>query len=171
MMKAVRLIKEQKAAMIVEHITYDTIGGGYDSSIFTAEKHNLTMNKAYPAKKAIQEYVFTDGIAEKSVERQFAESLDSADEVFIYAKLPKGFYIPTPVGHYSPDWAIVFHEGKVRHIYFVAETKGTMKSLELRSIEKAKIDCARKLFAKLSDGLVTYDHVDSYQELLNKVMQ
>lgn len=171
MMKAVRLIKEQKAAMIVEHITYDTIGGGYDSSIFTAEKHNLTMNKAYPAKKAIQEYVFTDGIAEKSVERQFAESLDSADEVFIYAKLPKGFYIPTPVGHYSPDWAIVFHEGKVRHIYFVAETKGTMKSLELRPIEKAKIDCARKLFAKLSDGLVTYDHVDSYQELLNKVMQ
>ncbi len=169
--KVIRLIKEQKATMIVEHITYDTIEGHYESSIFTAEKHNLTMDKAYPAKKAIQDYVFTDGMAEKSVERKFAENLDGAEEVFIYAKLPKGFYIPTPVGHYSPDWAIVFHEGKVKHIYFVAETKGTMESLNLRPIEKAKIDCAKKLFTKLSDGLVTYDHVDSYQELLNKMMQ
>ena len=109
--------------------------------------------------------------AEKSVERKFAENLDGAEEVFIYAKLPKGFFIPTPVGHYSPDWAIVFHEGKVKHIYFVAETKGTMESLNLRPIEKSKIDCAKKLFAKLSDGLVTYDHVDSYQELMNKVLQ
>ena len=169
--KVTRLIKEQKATMIVEHITYDTIEGHYDSSIFTAEKHNLTMDKAYLAKKAIQDYVFTDGTAEKSVERRFAESLDGAEEVFIYAKLPKGFFIPTPVGHYSPDWAIVFREGKVKHIYFVAETKGTMESLNLRPIEKSKIDCAKKLFAKLSDGLVTYDHADSYQELLNKVMQ
>lgn len=169
--KVIRLIKEQKATMIVEHITYDTIEGHYESSIFTAEKHNLTMDKAYPAKKAIQAYVFTDGMAEKSVERKFVENLDGADEVFIYAKLPKGFYIPTPVGHYSPDWAIVFHEGKVKHIYFVAETKGTMESLNLRPIEKSKIDCAKRLFSKISDGLVTYDYVDSYQELLNKVMQ
>ena len=78
---------------------------------------------------------------------------------------------PESYGHYSPDWAIVFHEGKVKHIYFIAETKGTMESLNLRPIEKSKIDCARKLFAKLSDGLVTYDHVDSYQELMNKVLQ
>lgn len=169
--RVTRLIKEQKATMIVEHIIYDTIEGSYDSSIFTAEKHNLTVDKVYPAKKAIQDYVFTDGVAEKSVERRFAENLDGADEVFIYAKLPKGFYIPTPVGHYSPDWAIVFHEGKVKHIYFVAETKGTMESLNLRPIEKCKIDCAKKLFAKLSNGLVTYDHVDSYKELLNKVLQ
>ena len=169
--KVIRLIKEQKATMIVEHISYDTTEGKYESSIFTAEKHNLTTDKVYPAKKAIQDYIFTDGLAAKSVERKFAESLDEASEVFIYAKLPKGFHIPTPVGHYSPDWAIVFHEGKVKHIYFVAETKGTMESLNLRPIEKAKIDCAKKLFSKLSNGLVTYDHVDSYQELLNKVMQ
>lgn len=169
--KVIRLIKEQKATMIVEHITYDTIEGSYDSSIFTAEKSALTMDKAYRAQKAIQDYVFTDGMAEKSVECKFAESLDGAEEVFIYAKLPKGFYIPTPVGHYSPDWAIVFHEGKVKHIYFVAETKGTMESLNLRPIEKAKIDCAKKLFGKLSNGIVTYDHVDSYQELLNKVLK
>ncbi len=169
--KVIRLIKEQKATMIVDHITYDTIEGSYDSSIFTAKKSALTMDKAYRARKAIQDYVFTDGTAEKSVERKFAESLDGAEEVFIYAKLPKGFYIPTPVGHYSPDWSIVFHEGKVKHIYFVAETKGTMESLNLLPIEKAKIDCAKKLFSRLSNGLVTYDHVDSYQELLNKVLR
>lgn len=168
--KVIRLIKEQKATMIVEHITYDQIEGSYDSSIFTAEKHGKSLDEAFAATKAIQDYVYTDGTAEKSVERRFVEELDGSSEVNIYAKLPKGFSIPTPVGHYSPDWAIVFHEGKVRHIYFVAETKGTMDSLNLRPIEKAKIDCAKKLFATLSNGSVKYDHVDSYQQLLNKVM-
>jgi type III restriction enzyme len=168
--KVIRLIREQKATMIVEHITYDQIEGCYDSSIFTAEKHGKSLEEAFVATKAIQDYVYTDGIAEKSIERRFVEDLDSAAEVNIYAKLPKGFSIPTPVGHYSPDWAIVFHEGTVRHIYFVAETKGTMDSLNLRPIEKAKIDCAKKLFATLSTGTVKYDHIDNYQQLLNKVM-
>lgn len=168
--KAVRLIREQKAAMIVEHITYDKIEGRYDSSIFTAEKQGKTFDQAYKAEKAIQDYVFTDGYAGESVERRFAKSLDGAGEVFIYAKLPRGFSIPTPVGNYSPDWAIVFHEGAVRHIYFIAETKGTMDSLELRPIERAKIDCAKKLFATLSNGAVQYGHVDSFEELMNKVM-
>lgn len=169
--KVIRLIKEQKATMIVEHITYDTIEGSYDSSIFTAEKNGRTFDQAFHATKAIQEYVFTDGTAEESVERKFVKQLDGSEDVNIYAKLPKGFAIPTPVGHYSPDWAIVFHEGNVRHIYFVAETKGTMDSLNLRPIEKAKIDCAKKLFASLSSGVVKYDHVDSFQQLMNKVMQ
>lgn len=168
--KVIRLIKEQKATMIVEHIIYDQIDGSYDSSIFTAEKHGKTFDQAFHADKAIQDYVFTDGTAEDSVERRFVKSLDGSQDVFIYAKLPRGFSIPTPVGHYSPDWAIVFHEGTVRHIYFVAETKGTMDSLNLRPIEKAKIDCAKKLFTTLSNGMVTYDHVDDFQQLMNKVM-
>ncbi len=168
--KVIRLIKEQKATMIVEHITYDQIEGSYDSSIFTAEKHGKTFNQAFHAEKAIQDYVFTDGTAEDSVEHRFAQSLEGSQDVFIYAKLPKGFAIPMPVGHYSPDWAIVFHEGAVRHIYFIAETKGTMDSLNLRPIEKAKIDCAKKLFTTLTNGTVTYDHVDSFQPLINKVM-
>lgn len=168
--KVIRLIKEQKATMIVEHITYDQIEGSYDNSIFTAEKHGKTFDQAFHADKAIQDYVFTDGTAEDSVERRFVKSLDGSQDVFIYAKLPRGFSIPTPVGHYSPDWAIVFHEGTVRHIYFIAETKGTMDSLNLRPIEKAKIDCAKKLFTTLSNGMVTYDHVDDFQQLLNKVM-
>ena len=168
--KVIRLIKEQKANMIVEHIQYDQTSGNYDSDIFTAEKSSQSFDKAFRANKAIQDYVFTDGSAEKSVERRFAEELDVADEVCVYAKLPKGFHIPTPVGNYSPDWAIAFNEGTVKHIYFIAETKGTMESLNLRPIEQAKIACARKLFNEISTSHVKYHDVDSYQSLL-AVMQ
>ena len=165
--KVIRLINEQKATVIVEHISYDTIEGEYDSSIFTAEKNMQSFDKAFLAKKAIQDYVFTDGAAEKSIERKFAEDLDAAKEVCVYAKLPRTFHIPTPVGNYSPDWAIAFHEGTVKHIFFIAETKGTMESLELRPIEQAKISCAKKLFNEMSTSNVKYHDVDSYQSLLN----
>ncbi len=165
--KVIRLINDQKATMIVEHVSYDTIEGEYDSTIFTAEKNTQSFDKAFLAKKAIQDYVFTDGSAEKSIERKFAEDLDAAEEVCVYAKLPRTFQIPTPVGNYSPDWAIAFYEGKVKHIFFVAETKGTMESLELRPIEQAKISCAKKLFNEMSTSKVKYHDVDSYQSLLN----
>lgn len=164
--KVVKLINEQKATMIVEHISYDTIDGEYDSTIFTAEKNTQSFDKAFLAKKAIQDYVFTDGSADKSIERKFAEDLDAAEEVCVYAKLPRTFKIPTPVGNYSPDWAIAFYEGKVKHIFFVAETKGTMESLNLRPIEQAKISCAKKLFNEMSTSKVKYHDVDSYQSLL-----
>ena len=164
--KVIRLINEQKATMIVEHVSYDTIEGKYDSTIFTAEKNTQRFDKAFLAKKAIQDYVFTDGTAEKSVEKKFAEDLDAAEEVCVYAKLPRTFHIPTPVGDYSPDWAIAFYEGKVKHIFFVAETKGTMESLKLRTIEQAKIACAKKLFNEMSTSKVKYHDVNSYQKLL-----
>lgn len=166
--KAISLINEQKATMIVEHIAYNQTEEVYDSSIFTAEK-NVDYAKAYKSKKNVQDYVFADGYAKngQSVERKFAESMDQADEVCVYAKLPKGFSIPTPVGSYAPDWAIAFNKGTVKHIYFIAETKGTMETLNLRPIEKAKIDCAKKLFQNLSSADVVYDSVDSYQHLLD----
>ncbi|MDO5714359.1 MAG: DEAD/DEAH box helicase family protein [Tissierellia bacterium] len=161
-----RIINEQKATMIVEHISYNELDEKYDTSIFTAEKQS-TIDKAFEAKKHIKPYVFTDGIAEKSVERKFAEELDGADEVCVYAKLPRGFSIPTPVGNYSPDWAIAFNAGTVKHIFFIAETKGTMESLQLRPIEQAKISCAKKLFNEISTENVVYHDVDSYESLLN----
>lgn len=95
------------------------------------------------------------------------KTLDSAYKVCVYAKLPKGFHIPTPVGNYSPDWAIAFKENTVKHIFFVAETKGTMDSLNLKPIEQAKISCAKKLFNEMSTSNVKYHDVDSYQNLLN----
>ncbi|MBQ7739874.1 MAG: DEAD/DEAH box helicase family protein [Eubacterium sp.] len=164
--KVIKLIKEQKATMVVDHISYDQIAGEYDSAIFTAEKSSQEFSKAFKAKKHIQDYVFTDGTAEKSVERTFAEDLDEAEEVCVYAKLPKGFAIPTPVGNYSPDWAIAFNEGTVKHIYFIAETKGSMDSMDLRPIETAKINCAKKLFNNISTSNVRYEAVSDYQKLL-----
>ena len=166
--KAIRLINEQKATMIVEQITYNSTEGTYDSAIFTADK-NADYSRAYRAKKSVQDYVFTDGYAKDgmSTERKFAEDMDMADEVCVYAKLPKGFSIPTPVGNYSPDWAIAFNKGSVKHIFFIAETKGTMDSLNLKPIEKAKIECAKKLFNEISADDVVYESVDSYQHLLD----
>ena len=122
--------------------------------------------EVYEAKRAIQKYLFPDG----QLEKRFVEAMDGQEEVLIYAKLPRGFAIPTPVGSYAPDLAIVFREGKVRHIYFVAETKGTLSSLQLRPIEKAKISCAKKLFEKLHSDCVIYEHVNDFQTLLNRVM-
>lgn len=170
--KVIRLINEQKATMIVEHITYtESSEEPYDSNIFTAEKNSQSFDKAFAAEKAIQDYVFTDGTAELSVERRFAQDLDKADEVCVYAKLPKGFSIPTPVGNYSPDWAIAFYEGTVKHIFFIAETKGSMESFDLRRIEEAKISCAKKLFNNISTSNIRYDAVDSYRSLLDIVMK
>lgn len=165
--KVIKLIKEQKAEVIVEHIIYNQTEGKYDSSIFTTGNSLIRIDKAFRSDKAVQDYIVTDGTAEKSVERKFAEGLEGADEVNVYAKLPRGFSIPTPVGNYSPDWAIVFNEGSVKHIYFIAETKGTSEESNMRSIESAKIKCAKKLFNKLSDGKVMYDHVDSFETLMN----
>ena len=167
----IRLINEQKATMIEEHIQYNKDEGEYSMDIFTEEKHK-DLEKAYAAEKSIQEYVFTDGYAAdgQSVERRLAQDLDKATEVVVYAKLPKGFHIPTPVGNYSPDWAIAFKEGSVQHVYFVAETKGTLESLQLKPVEQAKIGCASKLFnGLLSTADVRYGLIKDYDSLLKLV--
>ena len=158
-----KLIKDEKATMIVEHIEYDQIDQTYDSEIFTQEKHSQNVAKSYSSQKHIMDYVFADSDGE----RKFAEDLDAATEVCVYAKLPRSFQIPTPVGNYAPDWAIAFNKGTVKHIFFIAETKGSMDSMQLKEIEKAKIGCAEKLFNNLSTSNVRYHKVDSYQTLLD----
>ena len=168
--KASVMINEQKAALIVEGVEYNTTEETFDSEIFNTDISMKNLSKAFEAKKHVLPYVVTDGMAEKSVERRFAEAMDVAAEVAVYAKLPRGFYIPTPVGNYSPDWAIAFKEGSVQYMYFVAETKGSNSSLELRPIEKAKINCAEKLFKKLSNGEVRYGQVKDYASLLDIVL-
>lgn len=163
--KVIKTIKEQKATMIVECIRYNTIDETYDSTIFTNEKHSSTYERAIPANKSIMEYVFPDSDGEKD----FAQALEKATEVCVYAKLPRSFQIPTPVGNYAPDWAIAFEKDKVKHVFFVAETKGSMDTMMLRPVEKAKIECAKKLFNEASNSNVRYAHVASYQDLLNAV--
>ena len=162
----VALIREQKAAMIIEHITYSELDEQYDSTIFTAGEHR-NFARAMLTKKHISDYLYTDGQAAVSVERRFAEELELAVEVSVYAKLPRAFQIPTPMGSYTPDSAIVLREGNERHIYFVAETKGSLEPLSLRGIEKVKVDCASRLFESLRNGRVRYRQVASYADLIN----
>ena len=116
-------------------------------------------------KHHIYDYVFTDS----SIEREFVKELDTCTDVVVYAKLPKGFSIPTPVGDYNPDWAISFKAGTVKHIYFVAETKGSMSSMDLRKIEDCKIECAKKFFSKITSDQVKYDVVSNYGKLMELV--
>ena len=168
--KVSKLINEQKASIIVERVSYNQVDGTFDSEIFTESKSTGEFKNAFKATKHIRDYVFVDGLnKDDSTERRFAEDLDRADEVCVYAKLPRSFYIPTPVGNYSPDWAIAFQEGSVKHIYFVAETKGSLDTMQIRPVERAKIECAKKLYNKMSTSQVRYEYVTSYGELLDKM--
>lgn len=169
--KAAALINDEKATAIIQHITYNVLDEHYDTDIFTEPtiKGKLGTN----AMKA-QRHLYDHIVYDSTNERDFATDLDTNTDVAVYVKLPDGFYIATPVGHYNPDWAIAFYEGSVKHIYFVAETKGTLDSMHFNHItpvEQAKIDCARVHFKAISDGNVVYDVVDSYQTLLEKVMK
>lgn len=160
--KVTAIIREQKSTMIVEHIHYNMTEGKYENDIFTV-KSKVEFDRAYESKKHITDYVFSDSKGE----RKFAEDLDEADEVVVYAKLPRSFQIPTPVGNYAPDWAIAMKRNEVKHIFFVAETKGSMNSMELNAIERAKIECAEKLFNEMSTANVKYHKVATYQDLID----
>lgn len=164
--KAAALINDEKATAIIEHITYDVMDDKYGTDVFTDPtiKGRLGVN-AMKAKKHLYDHIVYDS----SNEQAFATELDTNTNVAVYVKLPDGFYISTPVGHYNPDWAIAFYEGTVKHIYFVAETKGSMNSMQLRLIEESKIHCAREHFKAISNGEVVYDVVDSYKTLLDMV--
>lgn len=165
--KVGRLIVQEKANMVVDHICYDRLEGGYDSNIFTAGGNNRDEAEGYQASKCVQDWVFPDG----KIESNFAKDLDNAAEVAVYAKLPRGFQIPTPVGNYAPDWAVAFRDDSgLKHLFFVAETKGTLESFDLRGIENSKIACAKRLFNELdlADG-THYEQVTTYQTLLNEV--
>jgi len=166
--KAAALINDEKATAIIQHITYNVLDEHYDTDIFTEPtiKGKLGTN----AMKA-QRHLYDHIVYDSTNERDFAADLDTNTDVAVYVKLPDSFYIATPVGHYNPDWAIAFYEGTVKHIYFVAETKGSMSSMQLRLIEESKIHCAREHFKAISNGNVVYDVVDSYQTLLEKVMK
>ena len=170
--ETVRLINEQKATVIIEHRAYNPIDESYDLDIFTTGQTKQDFSKAVSTPKHhIYDYVIPDSGSKP--EREFAKALEASSEVVVYAKLPRGFLIPTPVGDYNPDWAITFKEGTVKHIYFVAETKGSMSSMDLRPIEEKKIECARKFFAELNERHaaenVRYDVVNSFDKLMEVV--
>lgn len=168
--EAIRLINEQKATMIIEHLAYDPVEDKFDLDIFTSGQTKQDFSKAGDKlNRHIYDYVITDS----GIEREFVKELDTCTDVVVYAKLPRGFLIPTPVGDYNPDWAISFKEGAIKHVYFVAETKGSMSSMDLRPIEATKIECARKFFdeinRKYAPENVKYDVVNSFGKLMELV--
>lgn len=162
--KATNLINEEKATTIIGHIEYSLLDKTYDIDVFT---ENTLKGKLDVNAMKTRKHLYDNLVYDSKVERNFATELEASDKVAVYVKLPNKFFIPTPVGRYNPDWAIAFYEGSVKHIYFVAETKGTMSPIELRTIEKSKIDCAKKYFEKLKNDDVIYDVVNSYDKLLN----
>ena len=169
--RAAAIINDEKATAVIQHITYNALEDRYGTDIFTEPtiKGKLGMN-AMKAKRHLYDHIVYDS----TNEQKFAEQLDTNKDVAVYVKLPSGFYISTPVGKYNPDWAIAFYEGSVKHIYFVAETKGTLDTMKLNHItptEQAKIDCAKAHFRAISTDDVIYSVVDSYQALLEKVMK
>ncbi|TAL90237.1 MAG: restriction endonuclease subunit R [Candidimonas sp.] len=168
--EAVRLINEQKATMIIEHLAYDPVEDKFDLNIFTSGQAKQDFSKSGDKlKRHVYDYVITDS----GIERDFVKELDTCTEVVVYAKLPRGFLIPTPVGDYNPDWAVSFKEGTVKHVYFVAETKGSMSSMALNEIEKTKIKCARKFFDEINKKYapenVKYEVVNSFGKLMELV--
>lgn len=163
-LKSSTLINEEKATMVIERLTYNPIEDRYSLDIFSAAKRE-DLSRGFLAKRHIYDYVLTDS----TIEREFAKELEGSSEVVVYAKLPRGFLIPTPVGNYNPDWAIAFTANAVKHIYFIAETKGTLSSMELRKIEDTKINCARKFFLSITSDNVKYDVVNSYAKLMEIV--
>lgn len=171
-LKVSKLINEQKASQIIKHIQYNVLNEEYDMDLFydNPETANRSDDHLLESKKGIYNFVKVDSNTEKT----FKESLEQYEDVRVYVKLPGKFSIATPLGNYNPDWAIAFREGSVKHIYFVAETKGSMSSLQLKQAEQAKIACARAHFKALAQaGLINdqhiYDVVSSYEELLNIV--
>ena len=162
--RSANIINEQKATVIIEHITYNKLTAAFGTEIFTEpdlKKGSLDVN-VMEAKRHLYDYVIYDS----ANERKFAAELEAHHkEVEVYVKLPRGFFISTPVGKYNPDWAIAFYADEVKHVYFVAETKGDMSSMELRKIEEVKAHCAREHFRAISGENVVYDVVESYDRL------
>ena len=162
--KCSNLINEVKAGLIIDNIVYHKIEERYDAkTVFTNDKSALRNSDFL--KKHIYDYLTSDS----KTESDFAIALDNSNDVVVYAKLPKSFYISTPIARYSPDWAIVFDKDKVRHIYFVAETKGSDSDTQLKEIEKLKIHCAGEHFKAISGQEVRFERVSSYDKLLEIV--
>jgi type III restriction system endonuclease len=169
---AIQLINDQKASTVVEHIEYDQLNEKWDGGeIFINE--GITGEYGYNLIDTPNHHLYDKLRYDSEVEKSFAQELDKSDAVEVYVKLPKRFYINTPMGNYNPDWAIAFKdEAGVKHIYFVAETKGVNEGqldVGVKGVEKAKIECARKHFEKISNGDHIYGVCNSYEKLLELV--
>ena len=161
------LINDVKASLIINNIVYHKTEERYDSKVvFSNDKTVLRDSELL--KKHIYDYLTTSSNPSK-IESNFVRELENSVEVIVYAKLPQSFYISTPEAKYSPDWAIVFDKDKARHIYFIAETKGSDSDMDLREIEKLKIHCAEKHFEAIGNGIIKFAKISTFDKLLEIV--
>ena len=169
--KVGNIINDEKAMAVVQKIAYEKTSNTYDVDVFTEStiRGKIGIN-AIASVKSLYDMVVVDS---PGVEKSFAESLENEEAVVVYTKLPRGFYINTPMGHYNPDWAVAFREGTVKHIYFVAETKGNeWQRSQLRGAEDAKLECAARHFEAITrNDNVVYGVVKDYKTLYDKVMK
>ena len=163
-----RIINDCKAISLIQHICYQKSSNTFDTDIFAEATLRGSIGKdAIASTKSLYDMVVLDS---QGIEKSFAETLESEDDVVVYTKLPNGFYINTPMGKYNPDWAVTFREGSVKHVYFVAETKGNdIEESQIHGAEDAKIACARRHFAAISTGDVVYSVVKTYKDLFSAV--
>lgn len=162
--KCAKLINEAKASLVINNIVYHKTDEIHDAkTVFTNDKNALRNSELL--KKHIYDFIATDS----KVEQNLVAAMETSVEIVVYAKLPRSFSIPTPVGTFNPDWAIVFDKDKVRHIYFVVETKGSSSDQDLKEIEKLKIHCASEHFAAISGNSVKFDRISGYDTLMEIV--
>lgn len=154
------IINRRKRLLLVDGIKYTRIGEEAYSCQELFLNNELTgylSKNLYEARKSTHEYVVYDS----NVERTFAESFEANDAIKLYTKLPSEFKIKTPLGFYNPDWAILVEEKGNEKLYFVVETKGSIKSEDLRDIEQGKIHCGREHFKALNTDVEFEDYDDS----------
>ena len=166
--KVSRIVNDCKALSVIEHIKYEQQDKRFSTDIFAASELSGVIGKnAIESKRSLYDLVVVDS---EGVEMEFAKALENDNSVVVYTKLPREFYISTPMGKYNPDWAIAFKEGAVKHIYFVVETKGNeLDPSQLRGAEDAKIKCARKHFESISTNDVIYTCVKTYKNLTDVI--
>ena len=152
-----RALQGELAKIVVEGIQYEKIAGSiYELRELQkdgAEEKERFLDQMYKVQNG-QKTDFDYVVYDSDVERQFAELLDSREDIKLFMKLPAKFKIPTPVGDYNPDWAIIKHEDGENRIYMIRETKSTLDDSKLRPSELAKIKSAKKHFAAI--GVADY---------------
>ncbi len=112
--------------------------------------------------------VYEQVVYDSDVEYQFARQFEASGQVKVYAKLPDWFTIPTPLGNYNPDWAVLVELDGREKLYFVVESKGSMSAEAIRPIEQDKIDCGKKHFEALDTG-VGFTKADTFENFMRAI--
>ncbi|WP_186100950.1 type III restriction-modification system endonuclease [Burkholderia gladioli] len=149
--QAAEIINRCKRMALVDGIRYQRLGDDvyWKQELFaTEELTGYLTNMLRDTKRSIYEHVVYDS----ATERDFADALEKDDDVALYAKLPGWFKVPTPLGSYNPDWAVLVNKDGTRRLYFVVETKGSLFTDDMRNKERAKIECGKAHFKALAVG-------------------